>query len=221
MFHIQVTEPGASESYHIPRLRASNQPGQLLAVWGCLRGCPRWDRATKLASGALTPEWATFPDNVEEGETSFLCELDRDEQEGQIINYLENFDASLILFLKRIHRVDIEVRREDSQGLAKSIIRKDLENVDSYISILQDGNEESSYLKSTSTALNLPQEPKRHGSSASVLILAFPLQQDPNMVPPTSRQNVSSGLPVGDYGLKVSKPISATARDFTRPEFQP
>lgn len=165
----------------------------------------KWDRAAKL--GAIALEWASFPENVRNGQTSFLAELCRDEQEEQIVNDLENFDASLMLFLKKIYHVDIEVHREDGTCWTKSVIRRDIENSECHMCILQDGAERLTYLKIAHTAVDLPREPRRHARSTSELVLAFPLQQDPNRAPFTTTQNVCSGLPIGNHGLKVSDSI--------------
>lgn len=162
----------------------------------------RWDRSARF--GAIVPEWAKFPQCVADGQTSFLCELDRNEQEEQILNDLENFDASLVLFLNKIRRVDIAVHRNDGERWTKSVMRRDIQNVDSYVSIIQDGSEQLSYFKHTFTATSLPDEPRRRGCSSSQMILAFPLQQDPNTAPLATAQNVFSGLPIGNHGLRVS-----------------
>jgi hypothetical protein len=152
----------------------------------------------------MTPEWASFPESLEEGETIFLAELIRDEQQEQIVDDLENFDASLILFLTKIRRVYIEVHGDDGKRWTKLVTRRDIEEIDYRISVLQDGQEQLSYLKSDFTAASLPREPRRHRASTSELVLAFPLQQDSSNTPPTNTAYVCSGLPIGNYGLKVS-----------------
>lgn len=162
----------------------------------------KWDRAARL--GAMTPEWASFPEHVADGQTSFLCELDRDEQEEQILSHLANFDASLILFLKKLNRLDIEVHLDNGQSRTKSITRRDVENGDSHVSVLCNGIDELSYLKRIFPATGLPNEPRRGGSPSSELVLAFPLQLDTIATPPVTTQNVYSGLPIGNHGLRVS-----------------
>ena len=174
----------------------------------------RWDREAQL--GAMTPEWASFPESLEDGETIFLAELIRDEQQVQIVDDLENFDASLILFLTKIRRVDIEVHGDGGKRWTKSVTRRDIEEIDYRISVLQDGQEQLSYLKSAFTAASLPRESRRHRASTSELVLAFPLQQDSNNTPPTNTAYVCSGLPIGNYGLKVSGYTQRT----TKPETQ-
>lgn len=172
-------------------------------VWLSSRGYSiRWDRSSKL--GATVPEWASFPEEVADGQTSFLSELDRDEQQEEIFTDLENFDASLILFLNKIRRIDIEVHRDNGQCQTKTIVRRDIENVGYHTSVIEDGGVESFYLMSTYTAINLPAEPRRHGVSSSDLQLAFPLNQQPNKPPSTLTHDVYSGLPIGNYGLRVS-----------------
>lgn len=151
----------------------------------------------------MIPEWASFPEYVADGQTSFLCELDRGEQEEQILNCLTNFDPSLILFLKKLHRVDIEVHFDNGQSRIKSITRGDVENGGSHASIFCDGSDELSYLQKCFLAINLPNETRRRGSSSSELVLAFPLQLDSNTARSASTQNVYSGLPIGNHGLRV------------------
>lgn len=150
------------------------------------------------------PEWAAFPEDVEDGQTSFLCELDRNEAEGQIVRDLESFDPSLILFLNNISRVDIEVHRDHGHCWTKAVTRRDIDDVNSRISVLQDGSEELFYRRSTFFALNLPSDPRGGRRSSSELLLAFPGQHYPNGAPSKSTQNVCSGLPIGNHGLKVS-----------------
>ncbi|KAI7779775.1 hypothetical protein LA080_000372 [Diaporthe eres] len=160
----------------------------------------KWDRAAKL--GAMTPEWASFPEHVADGQTSFLCEIDRDEQEEQILSHLANFDASLILFLKKLGRVDIEVHLANGQSHTKSIARRDVDSDDSHVSVLCNGSDELSYLKRIFPATGLPNEPRRCGSSSSELVLAFPLQLDSEMAPSVTTRDVYSGLPIGNHGLR-------------------
>lgn len=62
----------------------------------------RWNRGARF--GAIAPEWASFPEDLEDGQTSFLCELNQDKQEEQIVMDLESFEVSLILFLNKIRR---------------------------------------------------------------------------------------------------------------------
>lgn len=162
----------------------------------------RWDRAAEL--GAMVPEWGTFPEAVEEGCTSFLIELNQDEQLRQVVQDLEAFDASLLMFLNKIREVDIEVFDIGGKHRQKSVTRADVNLDDSSIIVIHDGHDESSYLKTGFTAIHLPEEPRRRGCSTSELHLMFTLQQDPNEVPPTSIHNVFSGLPIGNYGLKAS-----------------
>lgn len=152
----------------------------------------------------MTPEWSSFPEPVTDGQTSFLCELDRGEQEEQILGHLANFDASLILFLKKLNRVDIEVHLDNGQSRTKSITRDDIQNDASNVSVLRNGSEELSYLKRIFPAIGLPNEPRRHGSSSSELVLAFPLQLGSKTAPSVTTHNVYSGLPIGNHGLRVS-----------------
>lgn len=162
----------------------------------------RWDRAAEL--GALVPEWASFPEDVKNNQTSFLCELNSDEHERQIVNDLKRFDPCLILFLNKLRRVDIELHREHTEVWKKSITRSDFEKANLRVSALQGDRQALSYLKSSYHKTNLPSDSRRRGKDSSELSLAFPLQQDPNRPPLTSTQNVCSGLPIGNYGLKVS-----------------
>lgn len=90
----------------------------------------------------MAPEWASFPERVTDGQTSFLCELDRGEQEEQILDHLANFDGSLILFCKKLGRVDIEVLRDNGQHCTKSVTRRETKNSDHHISVLRNGNDE-------------------------------------------------------------------------------
>lgn len=165
----------------------------------------RWDRDAEL--GALAPEWASFPEDVEDRQTSFLCELNRNEHEAQIVSDLESFDPCLIMFLKKIRRVDIEVHRDNGECWTKVITRRESKKANLHISLLQDGSEASSYLRSTFHETNLPSDPRRSCWEPSELVLAFPLQRATSRAPSRSTQNVCSGLPIGNYGLKVSSSV--------------
>lgn len=156
--------------------------------------------------GLVAPLWAKFPEPIQEGYTSFFFQLSPQFDEKELVQMLLNFEATQILFLRRLRYVKLEVTQPDGQLWTKSIHRTDTTEEGNTISCLEAGNTRSKYLMHTHQVTNLPDEIKRSGCTESDLVLAFTFL-DRDEEPRDDLQMVYAGLPIGNtHGLKVCLP---------------
>ncbi|KAM0617931.1 hypothetical protein ACHAP0_001196, partial [Verticillium nonalfalfae] len=70
----------------------------------------RFDRDGHL--GMIAPIWDAFPEASKPGFTSIYLKLARDCNEGGIVDELRSYDAKILIFLRRLQRLEIDVQRE-------------------------------------------------------------------------------------------------------------
>lgn len=164
-----------------------------------------WDRAAKF--GALVPQWADFLGTVERDKTSFLLELEGQEEEMQILHDLETLDPALAVFLNKLRVVNIELYDHAGHVRSRTIRRKptDAQSLSS-MRVIQDGDHYIQYLETRHCVRDLPKDPKRAGCASTEMILAFPLDSNSDVTHQAVSAHVYSGLPVEQHGLKVSVP---------------
>lgn len=133
------------------------------------------------------PEWTTF-------ELGLSPKIDGDE----LVSRLEDIRPSLILFLKKIHRMEITT---DNRTLV--IEKRVLQNGVTRIQRSGDGPAQSNnYIIFKYTVTTAQGEEKREGVSSSEIVLAFPVTLDEH--PVISDQNVHAFLPLRPFGFNVS-----------------
>ncbi|KAM0424514.1 hypothetical protein ACHAPT_010228 [Fusarium lateritium] len=152
--------------------------------------------------GMIAPSWAEFPEPVQEGYTSFYLQLSPQFDENELVETLLHFDATQMLFLRRLRHVKIEVTSLDGLPCTKYIHRTDACEDGNAISYLETGNIGLKYLVYKHRVTDLPTEAKRPGCTDSDLVLAFPFL-DHDQEPHSEPQMVYAGLPIGNtHGLK-------------------
>jgi hypothetical protein len=159
----------------------------------------KFDRTRPL--GVITPLWEKFPEQTECNGTSIFLRLSGSYDEQTLVEQLREFDANLLIFLRRIEMIKIEVNYADSslwkKQIRKASYRQDLDRV----VILENDTDSLKYLIKTTVLKDLPQEAKRRGFSETNILLAFPLpseQQEPTL----RSHNVYAFLPIRNYGFK-------------------
>lgn len=158
--------------------------------------------------GMIAPKWAELPNGElpRPGYTTILLGLAPGSDPRKLIGALKSIDPSLLLFLNRLRRVDVDLNEVGRPRWTVCLERLDdspKEN-DLSISRVRRGDEITSYyaFHRTLTERNLASDKRRLGCKTSHMQLVFPINSDTaNKEPPT--QPVFAFLPVRDYGLKV------------------
>lgn len=173
--------------------------------------------------GMVAPIWSPFPEPLSPGWTSMLLKLDDSCDEAAIVDELRLYDGRILLFLRRLRRLEIEAQDAGSiSSLLKNKLRKKRAISDAkFTNVLtrQEQQPASSspadpasivtviendapkhYLVWRHMANKLPTEPRRPGISSSEVVLAFPLKSD-CQTPSIAQQSVYAFLPIRDYGF--------------------
>ncbi|KAF3057207.1 hypothetical protein GL218_06286 [Daldinia childiae] len=172
--------------------------------------------------GMIAPKWAEFPESVLPAQTSFYLKLSEVNASEDLAKELRDFDASLLVFLRRIRQVVLRVHDKDNKvwerRLHKTLVLEDGEPV----TIVDVDQSQLRYHTFAYQVENLPFEEKRSGSRTSELTLAFPTSGLPAQ-PSRSPQYVHALLPFllnGDFLLTadrshidVSSPWNQSLRD--------
>jgi hypothetical protein len=149
--------------------------------------------------GMITPEWTTFPmGGTQSHRTRILLELSNNTDRDDLSRKLEEFDPSLILFLRKLRSITID----DSNSCIR-IQRQDSTDGIVVLKVIDSGDKERDrHFFSIKRPINMKaKEPKRESVRESEIILAFPLNR--NLGPLVEDQNVHAFLPIRRYGFKV------------------
>ncbi|KAM0323126.1 hypothetical protein ACHAQA_008976 [Verticillium albo-atrum] len=161
----------------------------------------RFDRDGHL--GMIAPIWDAFPEKPKPGFTSIYLKLAKDCNETGIIDELRQYDAKILIFLRRLQRLEIDVQREFwKSGDFKAVLSRQgsPSTTPSIVTLMNDGVKKL-YFVWRHTVNKLPQDSRRPGISSSEIVLAFPLDRD-GETPLIERQSVYAFLPIRDYDFK-------------------
>jgi hypothetical protein len=155
--------------------------------------------------GMITPEWAKFPlDGVRSHRTRILLELSQGADRDELSKTFEEFDVSLLLFLRQLRSVTLE-----TESHRRVRVRRQ-ESGDGMVTLkITDSDDKVWNQQLLSVAYSIQMnssEPKRESITESVIVLAFPL--DRNLGPLVEDQNVHAFLPLRSYGFKVRELLS-------------
>lgn len=171
----------------------------------------RFDRDAHL--GMIAPIWDKFPHEPREGCTSILLKLDKNCDEKGIINQLESYDERMLLFLRRLRRLEIDVTPKSSifsrsiPPFKTRISRHSQTSVNPSMTILTKNGVKRSYFVWRHPIKRMPTESRRPGISTSEIVLAFPnsgYEGVKKLQPLIESQNVYAFLPIRESGLPVS-----------------
>ena len=130
------------------------------------------------------------------GWTRFSLELSPRADRRKLIQRLEDVQSSLLLFLHKLHRIEINI-----DGTSSVLEKKVVDGITRLDHHRKDNPERKDYLLFSTTVATATSEPKREGVARSELVLAFPLNQ--NGEPLESEEEVYAFLPLRSYGLRV------------------
>jgi hypothetical protein len=169
----------------------------------------RFDRDAHL--GMIAPIWDKFPEKPKAGWTSILLKLDKDCDEKRIIDELRSYDEKILLFLRRLRRLEIDVKPSLlslSKHFKTNLSRHGKASENASMMVLMNNKNEKHYFVWRDKTSNLPTESRRSGISSSEIVLAFPHTGNNGalpMQPIIERQNTYAHLPIRDYGLPVRR----------------
>ncbi|KAH6686915.1 hypothetical protein F5X68DRAFT_276173 [Plectosphaerella plurivora] len=159
--------------------------------------------------GMIAPIWEEFPDTVRKGGTSICLQLAKDCDEFRIVEELSSYDEKILLFLRRLRRLEISVKppRLFLSRTIDTVLAREApflgENNSNYTVLLRNG-ERKRFFVWRHTANKMPLETRRPGISSSELILAFPFQGHEghfNIEPECEDQSVYAFLPIRNCGF--------------------
>lgn len=161
----------------------------------------KFDKREEL--GIISPIWADFPEKTDPRYTSIYLKLSKDCNTEELVEYLRDFDPSVLLFLRTIRHIDLEIISPEGESWTKSLRRIDRDESEDGHSIreLHIGQEKLEYIIRRHRVEEVSNEARQPGYSHSELILAFPVTNSHTMPQPGPR-NVHAFLPISDYGFK-------------------
>lgn len=152
--------------------------------------------------GMIAPVWAEFPGPVRPLLTSFFLKLAEEYDQNELIMELKNFNPSLLLFLRRIKRIEFQVQEGDGSEWSQ-VLRKTTESDQKYtVTTLYSADTQQRYVTFDHGIVDLPFEPRRPYISSSALTFALPIDTLADESLHVCHQ-VFALLPISDYGLKV------------------
>jgi hypothetical protein len=167
----------------------------------------RFDRDAHL--GMIAPIWDKFPDKPREGCTSILLKLARDCDEKRIMNELKSYDEKMLLFLRRLRRLEIDVKPgifSFSKPFKTALSSHGHSSENQSMVVLMNNGVKKHYLVWRHSVNKLPAESRRPGISSSEIVLAFPntgINGDLPVDPVIECQDVYAFLPIRDGGFPV------------------
>lgn len=169
----------------------------------------RFDRDGHL--GMIAPITCPFPEQPKQECTSILLKLDKDCDEGLIVEEMKSCDEKILLFLRRLRKLEINIHPGAENRLFKRTFTRGAQPAEnpSMMTLMNNGVEKH-YFVWRHTAKNLPSEARRPGITTSEIVLAFPntgVNKDAPVLPVIEPQNVYSFLPIRNYGFSVRPPF--------------
>ncbi|RSL91902.1 hypothetical protein CDV31_015378 [Fusarium ambrosium] len=163
----------------------------------------RFDRDGHL--GMIAPIIDDFPQQTKQKCTSILLELEKDCDEQRIVEEMKSYDDKILLFLRRLRRLDIDCNPGGKDGRFQRTFTRGTQPAEnpSMMSLMNNGVAKH-YFVWRHTAKDLPFETRRPGITTSEIVLAFPntgVNGDEPVLPVIEPQNVYSFLPIRNYGF--------------------
>jgi hypothetical protein len=154
--------------------------------------------------GMIAPIWVppqNFPGGALQGITSFFLQLAPESDREKLVKELRSLHATLLIFLRRLRRVDIRISDPSQQLFETTLSRKDAAGDDTNVTTLVEGTNTLRYIVVKKIVDCLPPEVTRPGISKTEIILAYPFNGgEPWVV----QQQVYAFLPIRHYGFNVS-----------------
>jgi len=149
--------------------------------------------------GMVIPHWEAFPEPVRDGYTSFFFRLADDYNEAELTRALAMLDSGLLMFLRKLKRIEVNIKGVTSSLSSKVLVRQDKGDVMRELSM---GDKITKCFVFRHTVNNLPKEDRRPNMNSSEITLGFPFSFEAGQIRPvTAQQQVYAFLPVRGYGL--------------------
>lgn len=173
------------------------------AVWiSSLQYTFKLDKREQL--GMISPVWVEYPVPTSPEYTSFFLQLSDDYDEEELVQAIMNFDAAIMIFLRRLRVINFQITKADGTEWTRKVYRTEYYDENSqHVVVLHSGDTDLRYISTTLEVKDLPQDSQRPGTSCSQLQLAFPVTDFPKE-PNYGSENVYAFLPVRNYGFKVT-----------------
>ncbi|XTI91300.1 hypothetical protein V2W45_716603 [Cenococcum geophilum] len=150
--------------------------------------------------GMIAPQWDTFPETTQGRDTSFYLRISDRYDESELVEEITSFDPMLLLFLRRLKRIELKVTRTDGTKWSECLRRDDFEADGQKLVILNREQSSVQYIVKKHVVTELPPEPKRPNSSKSDVVLGFPVA-DLTEKPILVAEKVYAFLPIRSYGF--------------------
>ncbi|KAL8354070.1 hypothetical protein RB601_003763 [Gaeumannomyces tritici] len=171
--------------------------------------------------GCIKPEWAVFPGKPRMGWTSIHLKLKPDLNREQLLEEMGKFDATFLLFLKRIRVIRVQIKPLYSWLSYKSLNRTirrldDASGLGGLAMLSLTPSTFPGYVVNHYTVRNMPPAPERPSCAESEIVLAFPKapQQQTKAAGFPGEHKVYAFLPIRSYGFKADFLLPASREDI-------
>lgn len=169
----------------------------------------KFDRSAQL--GMIAPIWENFPGMAKSGNSQFYLQLVEEKEsraEKDLLKQLRSFDSTLLLFLRKLKKIEIFVNDHDwKKRLTYHIARSDtqayggeLVSIKKNWAKTKKADETLQYFVVRHSTTEMPLEAKRKGMESSEVVLAFPFM---GSKPAFHVQKAYAFLPIRDCGFRV------------------
>jgi hypothetical protein len=153
--------------------------------------------------GMIAPQWDKFPATNQERDTSFYLRISDRYDQSELVEEITSFDPKLLLFLRRLKRIELKVTQANGRIWSECLRRDDLESNGQKLVILHRNLSSVQYIVREHVVTQLPPEPKRPNSTKSDVVLGFPVSVLTGK-PTLESEKVYAFLPIRSYGFNVS-----------------
>jgi Histidine kinase-, DNA gyrase B-, and HSP90-like ATPase len=169
----------------------------------------KFDRSAQL--GMIAPIWEGFPGDVRADVSQFYLQLSQEkgsQDEKDLLKQLRFFDSTLLLFLRKLKKIEIFVNDIDwKKRFTNYITRTDtiayggeLITIKKIWSKTKKADDTLQYFVVRHTVSDMPDEPKRRAMESSEVVIAFPFIENK---PAFHMQKAYAFLPIRDSGFRV------------------
>jgi hypothetical protein len=169
----------------------------------------KFDRRAQL--GMIAPIWEKFPGLNKPGNSQFYLQLAGEREsrgEKDLLKQLRFFDSTLLLFLRKLKKIEIFVNDDDwKKRLTYHIVRSDTQAYGGELITIKKNwvktkkaNETLQYFVVRHNTTEMPLEAKRRGMESSEVVLAFPFIENK---PAFHVQKAYAFLPIRNSGFRV------------------
>jgi hypothetical protein len=152
----------------------------------------------------LVPIWEDrLPEKPDPEHTSMFFQLSPNLDVQNMLDELESYSSKVLIFLRRLRRIDLKIERSHNYKSNSSVAREDEPFDDGHhmTRLTFTDNSMKQFIVFEHSVHGLPAEERRPRVSQSVIQLAFPI--DGAGQPVLESQHVYAFLPVRSYGFTV------------------